>query len=242
MLHRTLSILAALVVSLCSAAPGRAQAIAGQWIGADSAVFVRVEMNIVPRSGGKWAGHVAYTDTRTGRLICRTPVRFPSNAGSPFEVTEVLCGGGVLGLVHEGRQMQFRRGATSARPGGISNVVLQHSGPAFTQPIQLGEIVRGRLESGDPVGSNDTFQDDYTFTAPAAMTLRITMRATGFGPYLWVVYGSPAQLKAIGNNDARGRTPATVTVDVPAGDQVRITANASEKGMQGAYTLQVTAN
>jgi hypothetical protein len=110
--------------------------------------------------------------------------------------------------------------------------------PPFAQPIQIGQTVSGRLESGDRVSLNGTFYDEYAFTAPRATGLRITMRSTELAPQLWVIHGSPPHVSGKGTNGAE----VQVSVNVPAGASVRIQANAWASGMQGAYTLQVTAN
>jgi hypothetical protein len=116
------------------------------------------------------------------------------------------------------------------------------AGQPFALPIQLGQTVTGRLDSGDRVTSNGRPYDDYTLTAPRAMSLRVTLRSTEFGPFVVVSHGTPPNVLGRGTNDTRGGPDAQVTVDVPAGSTVRIRATASEKGMQGAYTLEVAAN
>jgi hypothetical protein len=57
-----------------------------------------------------------------------------------------------------------------------------------------------------------------------------------------VIHGDPPQVTGKGTNDLRGGTAAQVSVEVPAGATVKIRANGWQRGMQGAYTLQVTAN
>lgn len=112
--------------------------------------------------------------------------------------------------------------------------------PPFAQPIQIGQRVNGRLESGDRVLLNGTLYDEYAFTAPSAMSLRITLRSAEFGPMLWVIHGSPPGVATVRTNDPRADVQRSV--DVPAGTSVRIQVTTWTRGMQGAYTLQVTGN
>lgn len=112
--------------------------------------------------------------------------------------------------------------------------------PPFAQPIQIGQTVSGRLESGDRVLVNATLYDEYVVTAPSAMSLRITLRSAEFGPLLWVIHGSPPSVSA--NRTDNPRADVQRSVDVPAGASVRIQVTTWARGMQGAYTLQVTGN
>jgi hypothetical protein len=115
-------------------------------------------------------------------------------------------------------------------------------GPPPPTPVQLGQTVTGRLERGDRTLPNGTFYDEYTFVSPGAMSLRVTLRSAELAPYLWVIHGDPPHVKGKGTDDRSGGTGVDVSMDVPAGATVRIRANAWAAGMQGAYTLQVTAN
>lgn len=228
-------------VSLSSAS-ARPEDIAGLWIGADSAsASIRVHLELDRAPGGGWTGKVAYRNPRTGRSICSTPLRDGSGAGPAFEFTEVRCGNGVLRLVAADGQMHLERSATVERPGGLSRILLRLSPTRPAAPIRIGET-GGRLENGDPVAFTGALYDDYTFTAPSAMRLRITMRSTELGPYLWVGLGDPSQAVGRGTDYSSGGSEAQVSVDVAAGATVRIRATAWEEGMRGAYTLQLAAN
>jgi hypothetical protein len=140
-----------------------------------------------------------------------------------------------------------RRIGASGRPVADTHAVsadvgrILSSGAPFAQPIQVGQTVRGRLESGDRLAT-ERFYDDYAFTAASAMSLRVTMRSTDFGPFVFVISGDPPHTLGKGTNDRGGGDDARVTVEVPAGTRVRIRASSWAKGMQGAYTLEVTAN
>ncbi|HEU4556225.1 MAG TPA: hypothetical protein VFS20_00200 [Longimicrobium sp.] len=110
------------------------------------------------------------------------------------------------------------------------------------QPIQVGQTVTGRLESGDRVTANGTFYDQYTFTARSRTSLRLSLQSTEAELYLRVTGGSPPLVLSLGTNAIMRRHDVQVSVDVPAGASVRIEVNSYERGKQGAYTLQVTAN
>lgn len=220
----------------------RPEDIAGLWMGADSTgALFRVHLELARAPDGGWAGKVGYRSPGTGWLICSTPLRDGSGAGPAFEFTEVHCGSGLLRLVAAGGQMHLERSATVGPPGRLSRILLRRTPTRPATPIGIGQT-GGRLESGDPVAFNGVRYDDYTFTAPSAMRLRITMRSTELGSYLWVSLGDSPQAPdgftgySILGSDAR------VSVDVPAGATVRIRAAAWEEHMRGAYTLQLAPN
>ena len=115
------------------------------------------------------------------------------------------------------------------------------SRPPLAQPIEIGQTVSGRLESGDRVSANGTFYDEYTVTAPGATGIRITLHSAELGPSLRATFDKPPYRLGEGRSHSSGGRDLEVSVDVPAGARVRIQAGAMSRGMQGAYTLQVTA-
>jgi TonB family protein len=119
--------------------------------------------------------------------------------------------------------------------------------PPFAQPIEVGQTVSGRLESGDRVAGNGAFYDAYTVTAPRATGIRITMQSAQpaqsaeLFPALRAAIDKPPYRLGGRWSGTRGSPDLKAWVDVPAGARARIEARALMRGMQGAYTLQVTA-
>lgn len=113
--------------------------------------------------------------------------------------------------------------------------------PPFAQPIEVGQTVNGRVESGDRVRYNGAFYDEYTVTAPGATGIRITLQSVEVHPFLAATFDKPPYRRAGRYSGTRGGPDFKTWVDVPAGARARIQARALLEGKQGAYTLQVTA-
>lgn len=112
--------------------------------------------------------------------------------------------------------------------------------PPFARPIEVGQTVSGRLESGDRVGYDGAFYDAYTVTAPGATGIRITLRSAELHPFLAATFDKPPYRLGGRWSGTRGGPDFKTWVDVPAGARARIEARALLRGRQGAYTLQVT--
>jgi len=124
------------------------------------------------------AGEYAELDA----LACTLLMRPGYFTVTPVPTRESFAGQWVMGL----RWESLTAAAYRQRPRmeGTVAAVPPSQRPPSPQPIQIGQTVRGRLESGDRVTSNGRFYDDYTFTAPSAMRLRITMRSRELGACL----------------------------------------------------------
>jgi hypothetical protein len=114
--------------------------------------------------------------------------------------------------------------------------------PPFAQSVEVGQTVNGRLESGDRVRYTGAFYDAYTVTAPRTRGIRITLQSAELHPFLAADFDKPPYRTSGRWSGTRGDPDFKTWVDVPAGARVRIEARALMEGMQGAYTLQVTAN
>jgi len=113
--------------------------------------------------------------------------------------------------------------------------------PPFAEPIEIGQTVNGRWESGDRARYTGAFYDEYTVTAPRSTDIRITLQSTELHPFLAVDSDKPPYRLTGHWSGTRGGPDHKTWVDVPAGARARIQARALLEGTQGAYTLQVTA-
>jgi hypothetical protein len=112
--------------------------------------------------------------------------------------------------------------------------------PPFAQPIEIGQTVNGRWESGDRARYTGALYDEYTVTAPRSTDIRITLQSTELHPFLVATLDN--RYRRVGRwSGTRGGPDHKTWVDVPAGARARIQARALLEGTQGAYTLQVTA-
>ena len=118
---------------------------------------------------------------------------------------------------------------------------LLSSRPPLPQPVQVGQTVSGRLENGDRVSFDGRFYDDYTFTAPSPMSVRISVWSADLSPDFRVTFDYGRFLVGEVAHDSSGRVGKEVSLDLRAGERVRIRAAAYRRGTQGAYTLEVTA-
>lgn len=109
------------------------------------------------------------------------------------------------------------------------------------RPIRLGETVAGSLEASDSTLSDSSHYHHFTYHARAGERVRITLRSTGFTPYVAVGRFSGGECTyicrfALDHGDGDG---ARLAVPMNrAGDYV-IRVNSYHGGETGAYTLRV---
>ncbi len=115
------------------------------------------------------------------------------------------------------------------------------SRPPLPQPVQVGQTVSGRLEDGDRVSYDGTFYDTYTFTARSPISVRISVWSEELSPNVRVTFDYGRFLVGEVASDSSGRVGKEVSLDLRAGERVRIRIAAYTRGTQGAYTLEVTA-
>ena len=115
------------------------------------------------------------------------------------------------------------------------------SRPPLPQPVDVGQIVSGRLETGDRVSFDGEFYDDYTFTASSPISVRISVWSAEFSPNVRVTFDYGRFLGGQVARDSSGRVGKEVSLDLRAGERVTIRTAAYQRGTQGAYTLEVTA-
>ena len=109
--------------------------------------------------------------------------------------------------------------------------------------IRAGQSVEGRLDEGDGQLEDESFADDYTFTARAGQTYEITMTSDDFDAYLSVGTGTGADFEGADSNDdgeADGDgTNARLVFTATASGPMTIRANSLGNGEVGAYTLRL---
>jgi hypothetical protein len=111
------------------------------------------------------------------------------------------------------------------------------SGPM--QPLRAGRPVRGELSPDDPRLEDDSFHDDYTYTARAGERLVVRLESDDFDAVLAVTGmgadGSPDN--PVVDDDGGGGTNARVEYVVERDGPLLIRANSLAAGETGSYTL-----
>lgn len=106
--------------------------------------------------------------------------------------------------------------------------------------IALGQTVRGRLESSDPLLPDDSHYDQYHYRGPAGQRILITLRSSDFDAYLLGgrMVGGEFEAEA-SDDDSGGGTDAQLVATVGPGGVYAFRANSFSGGATGAYTVTV---
>ncbi|HET7228541.1 MAG TPA: trypsin-like peptidase domain-containing protein [Longimicrobium sp.] len=103
-------------------------------------------------------------------------------------------------------------------------------------PIRSGQTVTGQLTRSDTRRDDGSYADSYLYNGRAGERLTVTLRASGFQP--WVVVDEPSGpfREHIGGS---GSNTASLTVTLPRTGQYIILANSVDAGGTGSYALLV---
>lgn len=148
----------------------------------------------------------------------------------------------VANSVAEGATGAYTMSLTSGgTPGGGGNDGGQvSSGDEFdvrtATPIRPGQTVTGSLSRSDTRRDDGSYADSYLYNGRAGERITVTLRASGFQP--WVVVDEPAGpfREHIGG---RGGNTAVLSVTLPRTGRYIILANSVNAGGTGTYSLSV---
>lgn len=124
-------------------------------------------------------------------------------------------------------------------------VEILEAGQAADGPLAIsaGEVVRGQLDSGDPVLGDGSHYELYVYRGTPGEEISVVMRSSDFDAYLagGTLRGSEF-IAEDSNDDGAGGTDALLTATVPASGVYAIRANSLSSGQTGAFTLTVQAS
>lgn len=103
-------------------------------------------------------------------------------------------------------------------------------------PIRSGQTVTGTLARSDTRRDDGSYADSYVYNGRAGERLTVTLRATGFQP--WVVVDEPAG-PFREHKGGEGTRTAQLTVTLPRTGRYIILANSVNAGGTGAYAMTV---
>lgn len=109
---------------------------------------------------------------------------------------------------------------------------------APVERLVSGQAVRGTLARGDTVLSDGSLADVYTYQGKAGERVVIDYRSPAFDTFLTVSLGGSSFAQ---DDDGGGGTNSRTELILPVDGTYQILANALRRGMQGAYTLTLTA-
>ncbi len=109
--------------------------------------------------------------------------------------------------------------------------------------ITIGQTVTGTLSTGDCTLSDGSFADLYRFSATAGQQIAVSLTATQFDAFLYLIAPSGNQLAF--DDDGGGGTnaripPGSGVITLPATGNYTIYANSFSAGETGSYTLTLT--
>jgi hypothetical protein len=138
--------------------------------------------------------------------------------------------------------MSLRSGGGGGRPvpDNDNDGPQQGSGDEFdvrsATPIRSGQTVTGTLARSDTRRDDGSYADSYVYNGRAGERLTVTLRATGFQP--WVVVDEPSG-PFREHKGGEGTRTAQLTVTLPRTGRYIILANSVNAGGTGAYAMTV---
>ncbi|HEX2092004.1 MAG TPA: hypothetical protein VHG28_06355, partial [Longimicrobiaceae bacterium] len=97
---------------------------------------------------------------------------------------------------------------------------------AAQRTISVGQTVSGRLEASDPTLSDNSYYDEYVYTARAGERLTITLRSSDFDAYLnWGRRNGSTFESVDTDDDGAGGTDSQLQVTVGSAGTYVIRAN-----------------
>jgi hypothetical protein len=113
--------------------------------------------------------------------------------------------------------------------------------PRAAVPL-TGNRVTGVLNTSDPVASDETYYDDYRYTAQARESVTIDLASTDFDAYLEVGRMSGDSFESLKtNDDGADGTDSRIEFTFPSAGDYIIRANTLTAGETGSYTLTLTS-
>lgn len=110
--------------------------------------------------------------------------------------------------------------------------------PGQTGQIAIGQVLRGRLETGDQTMADGTFADIWQFQGPAGQTITIDVRSDEFDTYMQLLDGNGNKLGE--DDDSGGNLNSRLTFTLPAAGMYQIVVNNSGQSKRmGVYTVSI---
>ena len=114
--------------------------------------------------------------------------------------------------------------------------------PRAAVPLSGGRVA-GVLNTSDPVASDETYYDDYKYTAQAREAVTIDLVSEDFDAYLEVGRMTAGEFESLKtNDDGSDGTDSRIQYTFPSAGEYIIRANTLTAGETGAYTLTLTSS
>lgn len=108
--------------------------------------------------------------------------------------------------------------------------------PGGVGTVQFGQMVQGRLETGDQVMNDGTWADVWQFQAMAGQTVTIELRSEEFDTYLQLLDGAGNRLAE--DDDSLGNLDSRIVYTLPAPGMYQIVINNfGDTRRSGIYTV-----
>jgi len=110
--------------------------------------------------------------------------------------------------------------------------------PGQTGQIAIGQVMRGRLETGDQTMADGTFADIWQFQGAAGQTITIDVRSDEFDTYMQLLDANGNKLGE--DDDSGGNLNSRLTFTLPATGMYQIVVNNSGQSKRmGLYTVSI---
>jgi len=110
--------------------------------------------------------------------------------------------------------------------------------PGQTGLIAIGQVMSGRLETGDQTMADGTFADIWQFQGAAGQTITIDVRSDEFDTYMQLLDATGNKLGE--DDDSGGNLNSRLTYTLPATGMYQIVVNNSGQSKRvGLYTLSI---
>jgi hypothetical protein len=129
------------------------------------------------------------------------------------------------------------KSAVSKRSFAASVSVAAKSAPTS---LILGQSVAGELEASDPMLSDSSYYDQWTYDGRRGERIRITLESTAFDAFLLVGRQSTDSVEMLNeDDDGGGGTNARISLELPADGTYLVLANSYGPRALGSYSVRI---
>ena len=177
-------------------------------------------------SGGNLNARITYTCPVAGTYRLAVTAFSTSSTGGPYTMLVSPMAGPTAPIIQPAQPMQPMQPTIQAAPGAtmpqpsVSGAI---AAPSQVATIAYGQMVQGRLETGDQTMNDGTFADIWTFQGTAGQTITIDVMSDEFDAYAQLIDATGNRLAE--DDDSGGNLNARISYTLPATGQYQIVVN-----------------
>lgn len=176
-------------------------------------------------SGGSLNARINYTCLTTGNYRLAVTAFSTSSTGGPYTLLVSPMAGPTAPLIQPAQPMQPMQPTIQAAPGAMMQPSVSGAiaAPGQVATMAYGQMVQGRLETGDQTMQDQTFADIWTFQGTAGQTITIDVMSDEFDAYAQLLDAAGNRLAE--DDDSGGNLNARISYTLPATGQYQIVVN-----------------